>query len=89
MKSIMEALMILCLCAAVGIMLYRFLKGRSVHKAMDRSAVITIGIGFIAGAVTKAIADPVEWTFVLYISGAMLCYTATLLSFPEKEEKHE
>ena len=89
MELFLEALMILSLCIAVGIMLYRFAANKTVHRKLDRVTVITMGLGFLAGAICRASEEPVAWTFVLYVIGAYLCYTAALFSFPEKEGKHE
>ena len=83
MENIFEGIMLICLCLGVAVMLCRFSRGRSVHIKLDRVIVITMGIGFVLGAVAKAISSPVEWTFALYVIGAYLSYTATLFSFPK------
>ena len=90
MEAVMEALMVVCLCAAVGIMLYRFATNRCVHKGLDRLTVATIGIGFIFGGACKTLMDPIPWLFDLYIVGAWLCYSTFIFSLPCKEEQsHE
>ncbi|MBQ8546644.1 MAG: hypothetical protein IJ437_06875 [Clostridia bacterium] len=63
-------------------MMCRFANERLAHMKLNRSIVITMGVGFVIGAVSKAISAPVKWTFVLYIIGAYLAYTAVLFSFP-------
>ena len=82
MGIIFESIMLACLCAAMVVMICRFTKERSVHVKLDRSIVITMGGGFVIGAVSKAISAPIVWTFVLYVVGAYLAYTAVLFSFP-------
>ena len=82
MGIIFESIMLAYLCAAIVVIICRFAKQRLVHLKFDRSIVITMGGGFVIGAVSKAISAPVEWTFALYVVGAYLAYTAVLLSFP-------
>lgn len=90
METVFEAIMVVSLCAAVGLLLHRFATNKAVHLKLDRFTVITIGIGFIIGGIGKALMDPIPWVFGLYIVGAWLCYTAAVFSFPTKEEKiHE
>ena len=90
MENVMEEVMVISLCIAVGVMLCRFAKDRSVHKKHDRFTVIAIGIGFVIGGIGKALMDPIPWIFGLYVMGAWLCYTAAVFSFPSKEERaHE
>ena len=86
MENVMEAIMVVSLCIAVGVMLCRFVTDRSVHKKQDRFTVITIGIGFVIAGMGKALMDPIAWVFILYIVGAWLSYTAAVFSFPSKEE---
>ena len=89
MEHFLEALLILPLCAAAGILLYRFATNKSTHRMPERFAAITMGLGFLAGIVTEAIENPVPWIFLMCVFGAYLCYTAVLFSFPEKEGEHE
>ena len=89
MELVFEAFMMLSLCIAAGIQLYRFAVGKTVHTAVERTAVITIGLGFVLGTAWKLMEQPMLWLFVLYLLGAFLCYTATLFSFPGKEGQHE
>ena len=90
MENVMEALMVIFLCIAAGIILCRFASNKSVHKKMDRFTVIMIGIGFILGGTCKALMDPIPWIFGLYVVGAWLCYSAVVFSCPSKEgETHE
>ena len=83
MELIFEGIMLLCLCSAMGIMLCRFAREKSIHVKLDRTIVITMGVGFVVGAISKMFSPQVEWTLVLYVIGAYLSYTATLFSFPE------
>ena len=89
MEKFFEALLILPLCAAVGILLYRFAVNKSAHSMPERFTAITMGLGFLAGAVSKAVENPVHWIILLYVFGAYLCYIAVLFSFPGKEEQYE
>lgn len=82
METVLECITLLSFCIAVGSKLLRFAKNESKNRGMDRFTVITIGIGFVLGGVMRAMTEPVSWTFMLYIAGAVLCYTAALLSFP-------
>lgn len=88
MENVMEALMVIAMCFAVGIMLYRFAANKGIHRAMDRITVITIGVGFIIGSISKARIYPVPQIFGLYVLGAWLCYIAAIFSFPGKEGQH-
>ncbi len=85
METMLEACMIGCLCVAVAILLHRFMTHKSPCALWERCCVITIGIGFVIGAISKILCDSLPWTFVLYVVGAVLCYTAALFSFPEKQ----
>lgn len=89
MELVFEVLMILSLCIAAGIQLYRFAVGKTVHTAVERAAVITMGLGFVMGTAWKLMEQPMSWLFVLYLLGAFLCYSAVLFSFPGKEGRHE
>lgn len=85
MKNGIEALLIICLCAAVGVQVFRFAANKCVHRTMDRFGVIAVGIGFIWGGIRKAMMAPVPWVFVLYIIGAWLCWCAVVFSVPCRE----
>lgn len=90
MDNVMEALMVVSLCIAVGILLYRFTVHKAARKIIDRFTVIAIGGGFILGVARKALMDPIPWVIVMYIVGAWLCYFAVLFSFSGKEgQAHE
>ena len=80
MEKAMEVLMLLCLYGAVWTILCRFANERSVHKNRDRFTVITIGAGFVFGAIGEAVVPPSEWSFALYVIGAWLSYTAVAAS---------
>lgn len=83
MELIFEGIMLLCLCSATAIMLCRFAREKSIHVKLDRAIVITMGIGFVIGAISKMLSPQVECTLILYVIGAYLSYTATLFSFPK------
>ncbi len=86
MENALEACMIVSLCMAVAVFMHRTVKGGIQCAAWERICIITIGIGFVIGAISKAASNVLPWTFVLYIAGADLCYTAALFSFPKKQE---
>ncbi|MBQ7976075.1 MAG: hypothetical protein IJ300_10370 [Clostridia bacterium] len=89
MENLFEAIMLICLCISIIVMLVRFIKHKSVHLKLERAILITFGIGFVLGAIGKAVIAPVEWTFALYVLGAYLSYTATVFSFSKIDEKNE
>lgn len=83
MENLFEAIMLCCLCVGMAVMIVRFARQKSVHLKLDRAIVITFGVGFVLGAIGKAVITPVEWTFALYVVGAYLSYTAAIFSFPK------
>ena len=89
MEDLFDAFILCCLCVGMAVMIVRFAKQKSVHITLDRFIVITFGVGFVLGAIGKAVIAPVEWTFALYVVGAYLSYTAAILSFPQFGEKNE
>ena len=89
MENLFDAFILCCLCVGMAVMIVRFAKQKSVHITLDRFIVITFGVGFVLGAIGKAVIAPVEWTFALYVVGAYLSYTAAILSFPQIGEKNE
>ena len=89
MENLFEGIMLCCLCVAIVVMIVRFARQKSVHLKLDRAIVITFGIGFILGAIEKALIAPVQWTLVLYVIGAYLSYTATIFSFPKLGEQKD
>ena len=89
MENLFDAFILCCLCVGLAVMIVRFAKQKSVHITLDRFIVITFGVGFVLGAIGKAVIAPVEWTFALYVVGAYLSYTAAILSFPQFGEKNE
>ena len=89
MENLFDAFILCCLCVGMAVMIVRFAKQKSVHITLDRFIVITFGVGFVLGAIGKAVIAHVEWTFALYVVGAYLSYTAAILSFPQFGEKNE
>ena len=89
MENLFDAFILCCLCVGMAVMIVRFAKQKSFHITLDRFIVITFGVGFVLGAIGKAVIAPVEWTFALYVVGAYLSYTAAILSFPQFGEKNE
>lgn len=89
MENLFDAFILCCLCVGMAVMIVRFAKQKYVHITLDRFIVITFGVGFVLGAIGKAVIAPVEWTFALYVVGAYLSYTAAILSFPQFGEKNE
>ena len=89
MENLFDAFILCCLCVGMAVMIVRFAKQKSVHITLDRFIVITFGVGFVLGAIGKAVITPVEWTFALYVVGAYLSCTATIFSFPQFGEKNE
>lgn len=87
MANGLEGCMIVSLCVAVAILLYGFIRHKGRCAVWERVCVITIGLGFLMGAISKAMCQVVPWTFVLYLAGADLCYTAALFSFPGKQNE--
>lgn len=88
MENLLEVVMVVSMCLAVGILLYRFSVNKSAHRGLDQVVVITMGVGFLFGMAGKAMLTPVPWEAGLYLGGVWLCYTAILFSIPEKEEKN-
>ena len=86
METLFEGLMAIAFGAAVGVQLYRMVKGKLIPKKGDRIMLISIMVGFVIGAVLKLMKDPISWTVTLYVMGAFLTYTAVLFSLPEKGE---
>lgn len=89
MDNLFECVMLTCICVAMVIMIVRVSKQRSSNIKLDRALVITFGIGFVFGAIGKAIVAPIEWTFALYVVGAYLAYTAAIFSFPKFGDENE
>ena len=89
MENLFEAIMLCCLCVGMAVMIVRFARQKSVHLKLDRAIVIMFGVGFVLGAIGKAVIAPVEWIFALYVVGAYLSYTAAIFSFPQFGEKNE
>ena len=89
MENLFDAFILCWLGVGRAVMLVRIAKQKSVHITLDRSIVITFGVGFVLGAIGKAVIAPVEWTFALYVVGAYLSYTAAIFSFPQFGEKNE
>ena len=85
MGTMPHVLLLLALCVAVGIMIYRFAQKKAKNVLLERLALLTLGIGFLAGGLYQVISAPTNWIFILYILGVYLCYTAMLFSFPGKE----
>lgn len=80
MGKVFEILMLTCFCAALVVMEIRFAKEKSTRPILERLTVITMGIGFLIGAIAKAISSPADWIIVLYIFGIHLSYSATVFS---------
>lgn len=87
METLFEGLMAIAFGAAVGVQLYRMVKGKLIPQKGDRIMLISITVGFVIGAVLKFMKNPIPWTVTLYIMGAFLTYTAVLFSIPEKGEE--
>lgn len=85
MGTTLHILLLLMLCLAVSIMIYRFAHDQAKKILFDRLAVLVLGIGFLAGGLYQVITAPTNWIFILYVLGVYLCYTAMLFSFPGKE----
>ena len=85
MEMFFEAAMVVALCIGVGIQLFRFAAGKSVHIKGDRCTVIAMGVAFLFGGTSKAMMTPIPWIFGLYIVGVWLCYCAAVFSFPGKK----
>lgn len=82
MDNLLEGIMLCFLCLGVAVMIIRFARQKSAHPNAERAIAVTFGIGFVLGAIERAVIAPVEWTFALYVVGAYLSYTAVLFSFP-------
>lgn len=80
MGKLFEIVMLLCFCFALAVMEFRFAKGKSTKPTLERLTVITMGVGFLIGAIAKAITSPADWIIVLYIFGIHQSYTATVFS---------
>ena len=55
MENLFEAIMLCCLCVGMAVMIVRFARQKSVHLKLDRAIVITFGVGFVLGAIGKAV----------------------------------
>lgn len=82
METLFEGFMLIAFIIGICSMIYCFALNKTMTPLLDRGISITMGVGFVIGAVNRAMTAPVKWTFVLYILGAMLSYTAILFSFP-------
>lgn len=83
MDIIFEAVMLVCFCLAMCILIYRFTKNKATHLKAERAIAWTMGVGFALGVVKELIFPPVGWMFVLYALGAILAYSAVLFSYHE------
>lgn len=84
MENFLEAVMVISLCFAVGIMLYGFATNKCVYRRLDRLTVITLGMGFVFGMAESVLSESAAWISSLYLVGIWLCYTAVLFSIPGK-----
>lgn len=82
MDTFFEIIMLLAFITAMLGLIYYFAQNKATSSFVGRCISVTMTIGFIIGAASKAVITPVKWTFVLYISGAIVSYTAILFSFP-------
>lgn len=83
MDIILEAIMLMCFCLAMCILIYRFAKNKATHLKAERAIAWTMGVGFVLGGVKELIFPPVRWMLVLYALGSILAYSAVLFSYLE------
>lgn len=87
MNTMFESIMLMAFIAAVCIMIYRLMQGRSTRVQADRATAVTMGAGFLLGVAGKVQQQSLSAPFFLYLMGAMLCYGAVLFSVPEQKQK--
>ena len=85
MDRIFEFLMAVALDAAMLILVISLVKKKNVI-ANARLIAVTMGIGFILGVVGRCI-DGVNLLLIPDALGAMLSYTAVLLTVPPKKDE--
>ena len=87
MDNIFEFLMIVALDIAMLSLVISLAKGNNVPHA--RLTAVTMGIGFLFGVIARCI-DEVDFLLIPDALGAVLAYTAVLLTVPaRKSEKPE
>ena len=86
METLFECLMITAFCAAIAVQLAKHLRTHSYAGKGELGMLLTMGVGFVIGAVSKAFAV-VQWTVMLYVAGAVLSYAALLLVWSEKAKE--
>lgn len=85
MEQTLECMMLLAFEAAVLVRFFHFRRGRAKAAQQDVFTVSAIGAGFFAGAAGKLLGESVEWTFVLYLCGALLSAVLLVLMRAGKE----
>lgn len=95
MESLLECVMTgSYYLALIGLPLYYRKQIRDLNQTVFFT-VATMGIGFLAGAVSKALSVPADWSIFLYLGGIILAmfdllylYALKLGIFKEKKQTH-
>ena len=83
MEKLFELLMVISLDAAMLVLVCLTIKGK-INRSYARLGALTMGVGFVLGVGARCI-DGVNLLLIPDALGAMLSYTAVLMSFPGKK----
>lgn len=88
MEKLFEIVMLICFCAALFVMIVGLAKQNKPCSWFDRIKAITMGVGFLIGAIAKIVTDSADWSFIFYALGIDLAYTATIFAFRKNDENN-